>query len=292
MCGQLELTSTNLTKISATSSKTSSSGQHTTNRKFICQFTSARCAFREHTAITPPWGSACRLSGLLLAAATPHALLPLPLHFHYTAITPPLHSFAQTLEDFGSFRAVWCMPWEAYLKILKRMFRRCNWKSAPYTVAKDWATKSVMHYRDASRASWHENQVEASSEHYYNLEPLVKTSALVRHLVAHSSPVSIRYLHCVTRGRDEVRVRDWILLRESDKPNRVAYLAQMVQVQNRGCMHSVIRMWCTNARNVQTAEDATLVTCSSPVSMIVKFECMHVTVVTACGTRDGCDVYI
>ena len=87
MCGQLELTSTNLTKISATSSKTSSSGQHTTNRKFICQFTSARCAFREHTAITPPWGSACRLSGLLLAAATPHALLPLPLHRHYTAIT-------------------------------------------------------------------------------------------------------------------------------------------------------------------------------------------------------------
>ena len=188
------------------------------------------------------------------------------------------------------------MPWEAYLKVLKPKFRRSNWKSAPYTVMKDWATKSVMHYRDPSRASWHNNEVEPSSEYYLDLELLAKTSDLVRLLLQLEAerPVSVRYLKSVTRGRDEVRVHDYVLLHDAQpgQPARVAQIAQMVQVQIRGSMSAVIRMWCPHAREVQTAEDETLVTCAPPVGMIVRFESMHVVVVTRCGTRDGCEQYI
>lgn len=43
---------------------------------------------------------------------------------------------AQALEEFGPFRAFWCMPWEAFVQVLKRMFDLCNWKTAPYAVCK------------------------------------------------------------------------------------------------------------------------------------------------------------
>jgi hypothetical protein len=52
-----------------------------------------------------------------------------------------------------------CMPWEGFLPILKSMFLMCNWKSAPYTVGKHWAAKSVMHYRDPARRSWYVDEV-------------------------------------------------------------------------------------------------------------------------------------
>ena len=58
----------------------------------------------------------------------------------------PAEHLAAALDEFGPFRAFWCMPWESYLQILKRMFDMCNWISAPWTVATHWATKSVMHY--------------------------------------------------------------------------------------------------------------------------------------------------
>ena len=35
------------------------------------------------------------------------------------------------LEEFGPFRGYWCLPWEAYIQILKRMFNMTNWKAAP-----------------------------------------------------------------------------------------------------------------------------------------------------------------
>ena len=118
----------------------------------------------------------------------------------------------------------------------------------------------------------------------------------MRHLLQLEAerPVSVRYLKSVTRGRDEVRVQDYVLLHDAQpgQPARGAQIAQMVQVQIRGSMSTVIRMWCPHAREVQTAEDETLVTCAPPVGMIVRFESMHVVVVTRCGTRDGCEQYI
>ena len=68
----------------------------------------------------------------------------------------------EALDQFGPFRAFWCMPWEAFLQVLKRMFEISNWKTAPYTVCKHWATKSVMHYRDPARESWYAAGVQCA----------------------------------------------------------------------------------------------------------------------------------
>ena len=59
-----------------------------------------------------------------------------------------------------------CMPWEGFLPILKHMFGMCNWKSAPYTVGKHWAAKSVLHYRDPARCSWYKDEVRQDHKTY------------------------------------------------------------------------------------------------------------------------------
>ena len=43
----------------------------------------------------------------------------------------PQH-LGDVLSEFGPFRAYWCLPFEGFLKMLKRLFRMSNWKSAPY----------------------------------------------------------------------------------------------------------------------------------------------------------------
>ena len=100
---------------------------------------------------------------------------------------PPAHLRA-ALEEFGPFRNFWCMPWEAFLQVLKRMFKACNWKSAPWTVCQHWAVKSVMHYRDPSRCAWYEDEVTATSEYIHDLDSLASHSILVRSLLSLRGP--------------------------------------------------------------------------------------------------------
>ena len=64
-----------------------------------------------------------------------------------------------------------CMPWEGFLPVLKHMFGMCNWKSAPYTVGKHWAAKSVLHYRDPARCSWYKDEVRQDHTTYIAIRP-------------------------------------------------------------------------------------------------------------------------
>jgi hypothetical protein len=55
----------------------------------------------------------------------------------YAGWTKPKHHFLDHLHLylalFGPFRGVWCFPFEAFLQVLKRMFKMTNYKIAPYT---------------------------------------------------------------------------------------------------------------------------------------------------------------
>ena len=127
---------------------------------------------------------------------------------------PAVH-LADALDEFGPFRGFWCMSFEDYFKVLKPMFKMTNWKDAPTSVCKHWATTSVMHYRDPQRGSWYTNHVSPTSEFSTSMKELAKTSPLIAALVhMKQAPISARSLSKVVRGSDELRREDWIIVRQ------------------------------------------------------------------------------
>jgi hypothetical protein len=83
---------------------------------------------------------------------------------------PKMHLMEHlSVKTHGPFRAYWCMPWEAFLQILKRMFEMTNYKSAPTSVATFWLVRAIQRWRNPARTSWHEDTVEASSETHFDV---------------------------------------------------------------------------------------------------------------------------
>ena len=76
----------------------------------------------------------------------------------YVPWEKPKHHFlehlAKYLELFGPFRDYWCMPWEAFLQILKRLFSMTNYKSAPQTVGMLWSLKAARGLKSGARIAW------------------------------------------------------------------------------------------------------------------------------------------
>ena len=167
---------------------------------------------------------------------------------------PGIH-LGDVLEEFGPFRAYWCPPWEAFLQPLKRMFLMTNWKSAPYDAAVNWATKSVMHYRDPSRCAWHEDVVNATTE----FAPLtsVPHSPIVRALqtMPGQQPYAVRFLCSFNRGPDEVRNGDWLFMQQAgDCEAIVGVVEQMLQATFLHQGFSVVRLWCAQCKKVHLDE--------------------------------------
>ena len=231
---------------------------------------------------------------------------------------PKFHSPAhlgEMLDEFGPFRAYWSFPWEGFLKPMKRMFRMSNWKSAAYDTAVNWATKSVMHYRDPARCAWHQDAVFATSE----FVPLASaaSSPLARLLMAlpHSTqPYAVRFLSHFMRGPDEVHLGDWLLLQRSGinlpvptflyqptctNPPVPTYLYQptctnppvgvsqvgivdhMVQATYAGQGGSSVRLLCTQCKDVRVDESGRMWAApgASTKCLLVMLECMQVRVV-------------
>ena len=204
----------------------------------------------------------------------------------------PADHLATALDEFGPFRAFWCMPWESYLQILKRMFDMTNWKSAPWSVAKHWATKSVMHYRDPARGTWYTDAVVPESDWTCDVPSLARSSQLLSALLKLGETLqSVRVISRVTRGPDEVRRGDWVVVRQANSPARAGRVEQMMQCLAPGGAFSYVRFWCANVKEVHDDETNSVIWAPSGDSsqrMVVFFEKMHVEVVvrSVCSTRD------
>ena len=170
---------------------------------------------------------------------------------------PKLHLIEHleaALLEWGPFRAFWCMPWEGFLQILKRMFRMCNWIGAPYSVGKHWAVKSVMHYRDPDRGSWHANMATPASEFSTDILELSKNSPVLRALVAMPSntPIQcVRFLKSVSRAGDEVCTGDWVLIEKLETTSMAARVDQIVEVVWSESSESFVRLWCAESRPIK-----------------------------------------
>ena len=169
-----------------------------------------------------------------------------------------LDHLAELLDDFGLFKAVWCMHFEHYVQVLKRIFEITNYKAAPMAVCNFWATKSVLHYRDSKRASWVEADVEPDGDYLLSWAPgssAYDNSRFLQILVHMQLDAcriqGARFLRSVRRGGDLVRLHDTVLVRRGvqawvGRVDEMVELSQQSGITQR--LTTVVRLWITRCR--------------------------------------------
>ena len=201
---------------------------------------------------------------------------------------PKLHlleHLEEALDDYGPFVGFHCISWGAYVQVLKRMFAMTNYKSAPVSVAKIWAMKAVLHYRDPSRASWYEDEVEPTTDFESDLRSeLFAGSELVRVLSAQQPPPrAVRIIALVSRGGVNVRVNDWVLVRRDANGwiGRASEMAEVAQADHRGMTVQVVRIWLRGTKPAVASDDGQLYVSrtESSFAMLVLYESMLVSAV-------------
>ena len=183
------------------------------------------------------------------------------------------------------------MPSEGFIPVLKKMFLASNnWQSSPTQVARAWATKAVMHYRDPSRIAWAEDEVVPSGDFQHNIAELTPHSPFIQALVSssHSTVIrSVRTLSKLSRGADEIRVGDCALVEQMGKPAYLANIVEMMQViyESKASDHtdvqSYVRLWCSGGKRASIRTDG--VVQAKPwddgARMLVRLEQVQVSVV-------------
>ena len=162
------------------------------------------------------------------------------------------------------------------------MFEICGWKSAPTTVARNWATKSVMHYRDPARGGWYTNHVEPSSEFTSDLRARAITSPLLTAIRSCEALSSVRSLRTVTCNGDPVKVGDWAVVRQVGEQTQVGRITEMMECVRPGEVFSFIRVRCEMCKTVNDDEMTGAVWAASGESneaITVSFEKVHLEVV-------------
>ena len=227
-----------------------------------------------HSACRPPYARDC------LQARAPYTSLTAHARF-----TPNLNApcvCAKVLGELGPLHHYNCLWGEAYIQIMKAMFRMTNWKSAPYDVAVHWATKSVMHYRDPKRGSWYEDSVTPSTELYFDLKAL-KSPLADALLALQLSIKSLRFVSELRRGPDVVCLNDWII---ADMPgsshSMSARVDSIAQITCSDSSASYVRLWCTQPRKLSIDDEFTQWSerCDSLRPMLVKLEMSQLRAVT------------
>ena len=119
------------------------------------------------------------------------------------------------LERFGPFRCYWCMPWEAFLQILKRMFNMTNYKSAPLSVANLWSLKAALALAHGPRSNWHEDVTVPAGPLLFGEALRNTTSVILRFILDQDNGGDVtaaRLLRSVLRGPEEMKVGSWVHL--------------------------------------------------------------------------------
>ena len=189
--------------------------------------------------------------------------------------------FGDELGELGPFRNFNCLWGEAYVQVMKAMFRITNYKSAPYDVAVHWATKSVMHYRDPLRGTWYEDVITPTTEFYFDLRAL--RSPLADALIRTDPRIqSLRFASEFRRGPEVVCLNDWIIADKPAVPSMAARVDTIAQITYADEAASYIRIWCTQGRPLAIDDEfAQWSDCAcEPISMLVKLESTQVRAVT------------
>ena len=136
------------------------------------------------------------------------------------------------------------------------------------------------------------DEVVPESEWTYDVSALAASSQLIAALLQLREPLQYaRPINRVTRGPDDVKRGDWVVVRQHDSPSRVGQVREMMQCVAPGVPFSVIRLWCEKVKQAHDDEINSVMWAASGDSaakMVVYFEKMHVEVVvhSLCSIRD------
>jgi hypothetical protein len=187
-----------------------------------------------------------------------------------------------------------CLPWEAFLQRLKRIFEMSNYKSAAYHTGVFWAVKAVMNYRDPNRASWHDDVVDPMTDSWLLLAELTLSPLLQALQREPELVLRVRPLRSVRRERCCLTVGVWVLVQQGDMSiiARVRDIMQVEISQGEGAT-AVVRIWvdgCCEPREGMNAElwapKADMDQC-----MLVKYELTYISIARR-QQHDEHDVYL
>lgn len=169
----------------------------------------------------------------------------------YKGYEKPKHHFlihlSKYLKLYGPFRKYWCMPWEAFLQILKHMFQMTNYKSAPTTVANMWSVKAARALAAGPRAIWYEDVLVLTGDLITDLySPACASSELVR-LCRQEAPSAIRMLSSLVRGPEEISLGCWVHV-STGGVTVVGRVDEMAQLSFH--TSNAVRLLCRDCRSV------------------------------------------
>ena len=209
-----------------------------------------------------------------------------------------LDHLSELLDEFGLFKAVWCMHFEHYVQVLKRIFEITNYKAAPMAVCTFWASKSVLHYRDSKRASWLEAEVEPDGDYLLSWAPgsSAHDNSRFLQILVHTQlkdcPIqAARFLRSVRRGGDLVQLHDTVLIRRGDKA-WVGRVDEMVQLSQQNIitqrLMTVVRLWITRCKPACLDDgDVCVKVLQTSCALHVTYEDTHVQAVIETEQGDG-----
>ena len=204
---------------------------------------------------------------------------------HYAGFQIPKHHIikhlAKYLELFGPFRQSWCMPYEAFLQLLKKMFNMSNYKNAPSFVIRTFAARRAVEL--ASGDSRNERLTSPSSERLdgIQLTQAQQHSILLRSALSqpdHASVHAAQFLRSFRRGTQTFATGDWILV-ASGSTHAVMRVAEIAQLYTPASV--LLRLWCDQVQHVvqsnQTGDGRIVVPKSAAArQMLIRME--HVSI--------------
>ena len=141
---------------------------------------------------------------------------------------------------------MWTFPFEAFLLQLKRYCEASNWKTVPFTVARNWALSRALTIAKGESSTCLSLDMLPCSDFMVGgvLRAAASVSPLLQALAAtkdHACMSEARYLKRISRDRVEARCGDWLLLACSGK-SMVARVQEMAEVM---LPHGPqVRLWC------------------------------------------------
>ena len=190
------------------------------------------------------------------------------------------------LELHGPFRQYWCMSYEAFIQLLKKMFDLTNYISAAHHTMTLWADRRATQLERAAPAR---QNYEPCSEIFQlsDMRRAQQHSELLQRALSqpdHSAVHAAQILRSVKRGTQQIRVGDWLLV-SCGSAQAVMRVVEIAQLWVAGS--SLLRMHCRDARHVSQMNQlhARIVVDSTTVAaeMLIRCEaaaisvlqCMH-----------------
>ena len=179
---------------------------------------------------------------------------------NYAGLERPKHHFlthlVAALLRFGPFRGFWCMPWDAFLQLIKRIISCSNYINPAYFIVNFWSMMTGLRIVNGGPRIDFEDQLVASSTVSYDLQHAARSSRLFQACLLRqdtSLVYAFRHIRMFTRGSVEVRAGTWILA-SANGMSVIGRIDECMELMVPGM--SLLRMFMSEVRHV-SFEDPT-----------------------------------